>query len=48
MGSSQADGVSQSAFAQQLGFSFPRVNEVINARRSMTPDTALQIAQVTG
>ena len=41
-------GISQSAFATQLGVSFPRLNEVINARRSVTPDTALRLAQVTG
>ena len=41
-------GISQSAFALQLGVSFPRLNEVINAKRSVTPDTALRLAQVTG
>jgi len=41
-------GLSQSAFAMQLGVSFPRLNEVINARRSVTPGTALRLAQVTG
>lgn len=41
-------GISQSAFATQLGVSFPRLNEVINARRGVTPDTALRLAQVTG
>ncbi|MCL4866732.1 MAG: HigA family addiction module antidote protein, partial [Gemmatimonadales bacterium] len=41
-------GITQSAFALQLGVSFPRLNEVINARRSVTPDTALRLAQVTG
>ena len=41
-------GISQSAFAVQLGVSFPRVNEVINAKRGVTPDTALRLAQVTG
>ena len=40
--------ISQSAFAIQLGVSFPRLNEVINAKRSVTPDTALRLAQVTG
>jgi antitoxin HigA-1 len=40
--------ISQSAFAIQLGISFPRLNEVINAKRSVTPDTALRLAQVTG
>ncbi len=41
-------GISQSAFALRLGVSFPRLNEVVNAKRSVTPDTALRLAQVTG
>jgi addiction module HigA family antidote len=41
-------GISQSAFAIRLGISFPRLNEVINAKRSVTPDTALRLARVTG
>jgi antitoxin HigA-1 len=41
-------GITQSAFAIRLGVSFPRLNEVINAKRSVTPDTALPLAQVTG
>jgi len=41
-------GLSQSAFALRLGVSFPRLNEVIHAKRSVTPDTALRLAQVTG
>ncbi|MBM4182832.1 MAG: HigA family addiction module antidote protein [Gemmatimonadetes bacterium] len=41
-------GITQSAFAVQLGVSFPRLNEVINAKRSVTPDTALRLARVTG
>jgi addiction module HigA family antidote len=41
-------GITQSAFAIQLGVSFPRLNEVINAKRSVTPDTALRLARVTG
>jgi len=40
-------GVSQSAFAIQLGVSFPRLNEIIRAKRAVTPDTALRLAQVT-
>ena len=40
--------ITQSAFALRLGVSFPRLNEVINARRAVTPDTALRLAQVTG
>lgn len=41
-------GITQSAFAIRLGISFPRLNEVINAKRSVTPDTALRLARVTG
>jgi antitoxin HigA-1 len=41
-------GITQSAFAIRLGVSFPRLNEIINARRSVTSDTALRLARVTG
>jgi len=41
-------GISQSAFAIQLGVSFPRLNEVVRGKRSVTPDTALRLARVTG
>ena len=41
-------GVTQSAFAARLDVSFPRLNEVINGRRAVTPDTALRLARVTG
>lgn len=41
-------GVSQSAFAVRLGVSFPRLNEIIRGKRSVTPDTALRLARVTG
>jgi antitoxin HigA-1 len=41
-------GISQSAFAIQLDVSLPRLNEVVNAKRAVTPDTALRLAQVTG
>ncbi len=41
-------GITQSALAIRLGVSFPRLNEVINAKRSVTPDTALRLARVTG
>jgi addiction module HigA family antidote len=41
-------GISQSAFAIRLGVSFPRLNEIVRGRRSVTPDTALRLAQVTG
>lgn len=41
-------GVTQSAFAARLGVSFPRLNEVINGKRAVTPDTALRLARVLG
>ena len=40
--------ISQSAFAIRLGVSFPRLNEIIRAKRGVTPDTALRLARVTG
>lgn len=40
--------ISQSAFAIHLGVSFPRLNEIVRGKRSVTPDTALRLAQVTG
>ena len=41
-------GITQSAFARQLDVSFPRLNEIINGKRSVTTDTALRLARVTG
>jgi antitoxin HigA-1 len=41
-------GISQSAFAIRLGVSFPRLNEIVNRKRSVTTDTALRLAQVLG
>ncbi len=41
-------GLTQSDLAIRLGVSFPRLNEVINARRTVTPDTALRLARVFG
>ncbi len=41
-------GISQSALAIRLGISFPRLNEVIRGKRSVTPDTALRLARVVG
>ena len=41
-------GISQSAFAERLGISFPRLNEIVRARRSVTADTALRLARVLG
>jgi antitoxin HigA-1 len=40
--------ISQSAFAIRLGVSFPRLNEIVRGKRSVTPGTALRLARVTG
>ena len=40
--------ISQSAFAIRLGVSFPRLNEIVRGKRSVTSDTALRLARVTG
>ena len=41
-------GISQSAFAERLGISFARLNEIIRGKRGVTTDTALRLAQVLG
>ncbi len=40
--------VSQVDFASHIGVSFKRVNEIINAKRGITPETALLFAQAFG
>jgi len=41
-------GISQSEFANHLGVSFPRLNEIVRGKRGVTPDTALRLARVLG
>ena len=41
-------GMTQSELARRLGISFPRVNEIINGKRAVTPDTALRLARLFG
>ena len=41
-------GITQTEFAACLGVSYPRLNEIVRGRRSVTPDTALRLAQVQG
>jgi addiction module HigA family antidote len=41
-------GITQTELARRLGISFPRLNEVINGHRVVTPDTALRLARVVG
>ena len=40
--------LTQSELARRLGVSYPRLNEVIKGRRSVTPDTALRLSRVLG
>lgn len=40
--------ITQTELANRLGISFPRLNEVVHAKRSVTPDTALRLARVVG
>jgi addiction module HigA family antidote len=39
-------GISQSDFAKRIDVSFPRLNEIIHGKRSVTTDTALRLAHV--
>jgi addiction module HigA family antidote len=39
-------GISQTDFAERIGVSHPRLNELIHGKRGVTPDTALRLAQV--
>jgi antitoxin HigA-1 len=41
-------GMTQRELAQRLRVSYPRLNELIHGRRSITPDTALRLEQLLG
>ena len=41
-------GMTQTDLAERIRVSYPRVNEVINGRRGITPDTALRLAKLLG
>lgn len=41
-------GITQVELASRLEVSYPRLNEIIKGRRSVTPDTALRLSQVLG
>ena len=40
--------ISQTELAEWIGVSYPRLNEIINGKRGITPDTALRLQQVFG
>jgi len=41
-------GLTQTELAHRLEVSYPRLNEIIKGRRSVTPDTALRLSRVLG
>jgi len=40
--------LSQTEVAERMGISFVRLNEIVNGRRGITPDTALRLARLFG
>lgn len=40
-------GMTQKEAAERLGISYPRMNEIINGKRTVTPETALRLARFT-
>jgi len=40
--------ITQAELARRLGVSYPRLNEIVKGRRSVTPDTALRLSRVVG
>ena len=40
--------VSQSEFAERIRVTYPRLNEIVNGRRGVSPDTALRFARALG
>jgi len=41
-------GMTQRSAAESLRISYPRMNEIVNGKRAVTPDTALRLAKFTG
>ncbi len=41
-------GITQKESARRLRISYPRMNEIINGKRSVTPETALRLGRLTG
>ena len=40
--------LTQSRLAEEIGVPFQRVNDLVNGRRGVTPDTALRLAKLFG
>src|SRR3972149_6370046 len=41
-------GLTQSAFAAHIGASFKRINEIVNGKRAVTPETAWLFSEALG
>jgi antitoxin HigA-1 len=41
-------GMTQTELAQRIHVSFPLINEIVNAKRGITPDTALRLSRLFG
>ena len=41
-------GMTQTELADRIGVSYPRVNEIVNGKRGITPDTALRLSRLFG
>lgn len=41
-------GLSQKQFAEHLGWTYPRLNEIINLHRGVTADSALALGEAFG
>lgn len=40
-------GLTQREAAERLNISYPRMNEIVNGKRTVTPETALRLAKLT-
>jgi addiction module HigA family antidote len=40
--------LTQTEAARRLGISFVRLNEIVNGRRGVTPDTAMRLSHLLG
>ncbi|MGH2543641.1 MAG: HigA family addiction module antitoxin [Ardenticatenaceae bacterium] len=41
-------GMTQTELAERIGVSYVRINELVNEKRGITPDTALRLARLLG
>ena len=41
-------GMTQTELAERIGVSYVRVNELVNQKRGVTPDTALRLSRLLG